>query len=74
MFPYPAHWGLKTLKALFHRMYNMRKVLLCSLLSMEALGGQEDHEQWKTVAGQLELLGGLMANSAEEIRSRVSIV
>ncbi|KAF3910955.1 hypothetical protein AA313_de0200113 [Arthrobotrys entomopaga] len=60
---------LRALKALFQRLYVIRKIFLCHLLALEANGGHRDHEQWHAVGEQLYTLQRLMADLASEART-----
>ncbi|KAK6498999.1 hypothetical protein TWF481_011569 [Arthrobotrys musiformis] len=61
--------SLKSLKALFQRLYTIRKIFVCHLLALEANGGHKDHTQWHAVGTQLYTISRLMGDLASEARS-----
>ncbi|KAK6339807.1 hypothetical protein TWF718_009199 [Orbilia javanica] len=61
--------SLKSLKALFQRLYTIRKIFVCHLLALEANGGHRDHTQWHAVGTQLYVISRLMGDLAQEARS-----
>ncbi|EGX52848.1 hypothetical protein TWF173_009780 [Orbilia oligospora] len=61
--------SLKSLKALFQRLYTIRKIFVCHLLALEANGGHRDHTQWHAVGTQLYTISRLMGDLAQEARS-----
>ncbi|KAF3923222.1 hypothetical protein ABW20_dc0110572 [Dactylellina cionopaga] len=61
--------SLRALKALFQRLYIVRKIFVCHLLALEANGGHRDHTQWHAVGTQLHTLGRLMADLATDAKA-----
>ncbi|KAI9803973.1 MAG: hypothetical protein M1833_000254 [Piccolia ochrophora] len=63
---------LKSLKALLHRTYMVRKIFLCCLLALEATGGKPDFARWGTAVHCIENASAVVEDGAEKIRRILS--
>jgi len=59
--------SLKALRMWQYRFTVLRKVFLCSLLSLEADGGRDDFGRWKTAVEQMERIAIVTGESAEKV-------
>ena len=59
--------SLKALRMWQYRFTILRKVFLCSLLSLEADGGRDDFGRWKTAVEQMERIAVVTGESAEKV-------
>ena len=59
--------SLKALRMWQYRFTVLRKVFLCSLLSLEADGGRPDFGRWKSAVEQMERIAVVTGESAEKI-------
>lgn len=60
--------SLRSLKIAAARFHTIRKLLLCSLLAMEATGDNGDFLRWSTVVEGLKTLNEVTIRSFERIR------
>lgn len=59
--------SLKALRMWQYRFSVLRKVFLCSLLSLEADGGRPDFSRWKTAVSHMERVATVSGECAEKI-------
>lgn len=59
--------SLKALRMWQYRFSVLRKVFLCSLLSLEADGGRPDFGRWKTAVEHMERVATVTGESAEKV-------
>jgi len=59
--------SLKALRMWQYRLSVLRKVFLCSLLSLEADGGRPDFSRWKTAVSYMERVATVAGECAEKI-------
>ena len=64
--------SLKSLRLLSYRASVLRRVLLCSLMSLEADGGKPDFNRWRVATEVMEALSGALASYAEKQRQMLS--
>ena len=64
--------SLKSLRLLSYRASVLRRVTLCSLMSLEADGGKPDFYRWRVATEVMEALGGALASFAEKLRQMLS--
>ena len=60
--------SLKSLRVLSYRAGVLRRVLLCSLMALEADGGKLDFARWRAATNVMSELSKAIAGSAERIR------
>jgi len=59
--------SLKTLRILQARFSTLRRVFLCSLLSLEADGGKPDFPRWRTAVDAMESITSITGEHAEKL-------
>lgn len=64
--------SLKSLRVLSYRSGVLRRVLLCSLMSLEADGGKPDFSRWRSATELMEGVNSIIAISAERLRQQLS--
>ncbi|OLL22203.1 hypothetical protein NEOLI_003455 [Neolecta irregularis DAH-3] len=58
--------SLAALKTLFYLMHSHRRQLVCSFLALD-IGGHMESKQWTVAVIQLQIIGNLVGNLAEEL-------
>lgn len=64
--------SLKVLRILQYRSVILRRVLLCSLLALEADGGKPDFVRWRTAVSTMEALAATTGEWSEKINRILS--
>lgn len=64
--------SLKSLRLLSYRAGILRRVLLCSMMSLEADGGKPDFNRWRIAIEVMEAISKLVGMSAEKLRQMVN--
>lgn len=59
--------SLKSLRVVSYQYTTLRRVVLCSLMSLEADGGKPDFPRWVAASEIMESLSGAMATWAEKL-------
>lgn len=60
--------SLKSLRVLSYRACVLRRITLCSLMSLEADGGKPDFHRWRLATDVIDRLSAAIAPSAERLR------
>jgi len=64
--------SLRVLRILQYRLAILRRVLLCSLLALEADGGKPDFARWRTAVGTMETLASTTGEWSEKLNRILS--
>lgn len=59
--------SLKSLRFVSYQYSTLRRVILCSLLSLEADGGKPDFARWRAAVDIMQTLSGVVATWAEKL-------
>ncbi|KAI9845781.1 MAG: hypothetical protein M1838_001542 [Thelocarpon superellum] len=63
---------LPALKTLLHRLYTLRRIVLCCLLALDAEGGKADFARWGVAVDALQHLCLMTAEGEEKLRKILS--
>lgn len=63
---------LKSLKASLYRLHTIRRILLCSLLALDADGGKPDFARWGIAVQEMQRLASTTAESTEKLNRILS--